>query len=226
MKAIRRHLLTAIILMIFILPGISQNDDFGVWYGISTSMSIKKKLDLEFQTQLRTFKNATKIDEGYLDGGIEYQWRKNVSFALNYRLSEVYEKDLDYHIRHKWFADIKAEHDIGNINLSGRFRLQRQDKTYFDSESDKIPDYHGRIRLKLEYKTPSFPLNPYIYVESFIRMFEYSDKRNDKNKYSAGITYKISKKQSIDAEYVFQRDYEPHLSDINLIAIEYKLKFK
>ncbi len=226
MKAIRQYLLPSFLLLLLLQPALGQDKDFGLWYGISTSMSVKKKFELELQTQLRTFDNASRIDEGYLEGGVEYKWCKYVSLALKYRFAEVYEKDLDYHVRHKWFADIKSGWETGNIDLSGRLRFQREDKTYFDSESDKIPDYHGRIKLKAEYKTPSFPVNPYINIESFIQMFQPVEKRIDKWRFGAGITYKIAKKQSIDAEYIFQRDYAPHLSNISLVTVEYKLKFK
>ncbi len=207
-------------------PALSQNDDFGIWYGLSTSLQTGKKLEFELKTQLRTFHDASKVDEGYLEGGVEYKWKKHVSFEMYYRFSKVLEKDLNYHIRHKWFADINADKDAGNINISGRFRFQRQDKTYFDNENDSHPEYHGRIRIKAEYKTPSFPVNPYVSAESFIMMFEPAEKRIDKYRYTAGLSFKINKKQSIDADYTFQHDLVPHLSNINLVAVEYKLKFK
>ncbi|HKK40784.1 MAG TPA: DUF2490 domain-containing protein [Bacteroidales bacterium] len=229
MRAIRfsRQLILPVLLLLFCSLTLSgQNNDFGIWYGVSTSMQVKKKLQLDLQTQLRTFNNASTVDEGYLEGGIEYKWKKYMSFEINYRFSKVYEKDLNYHTRHKWFADVKADHDVGRINFSGRLRFQRQDKTYYDSENDRLPEYHGRIRLKAEYKTPSFPVNPYISAESFIRMSEQDEDRIDKYRYTAGFTFKINKKQSIDADYTLQHDLAPHILNTSLIAIEYKFKFK
>jgi hypothetical protein len=225
MRIIRLFAVLVILLFFCVRPASSQDDDFGIWYGISTEYSPVKKLEIDLKTQLRTDDNASKINEGYLEGGLGYKINKHFSLAATYRVSKVFEKDSEYHFRHKLYADVKADEDLGNFNFSLRFRFQRQVKTYYDSENDKIPDYHGRIKLKTEYKTPSFPINPYISWETFCRLFEQSDKRFDKDRYSVGLTYKISGKQSIDAEYTFQRDYMPHISDIHLVSLEYNLKF-
>ncbi len=225
MRIIRLFIVLVFLLFICAKPAFSQDDDFGIWYGISTEYSPVKKLELDFKSQIRTYDNASRIDEGYLEAGPVYKINKHFSLAATYRVSKVYEKDSRYHFRHKLFADVKTDGELGNFEFSLRLRLQRQVKTYYDSENDKIPDYHGRIRLKTEYKTPSFPLNPYISFEAFCRLFEQSDKRFDKDRYTLGLTYKISGKQSIDAEYTFQRDYMPHIADIHLVSLEYNLKF-
>jgi hypothetical protein len=224
MKIIRFCATLLLLLFVYSMPSFSQ-DDFGIWYGISTEYSPVKKFEIDLKTQVRTFDNASRIDEGYLEGGLGYKINKHISLDATYRVSQVYEKDSRYHFRHKLFADVRADEDLGHFELSTRLRFQRQVKTYYDSEKDKIPDYYGRIRLKAEYKTPSFPINPYISWETFCRLFEQSDKRFDKDRYSLGLTYKISGKQSIDAEYTFQRDYMPHISDIHLVSLEYNLKF-
>lgn len=204
---------------------ISQDKDFGIWYGISTEHNVFKKLELDLSTCIRTFDNASKIEEAFLAGGLTYKFNKYLSVAGSYRITENIEDDNAYHLRHKWFVDLKGLLSFGDLSLSGRFRFQERYKTYFEDEGDKTPDSHGRIRLKAQYDIPSFPINPYVAEEIFCPMFTKTTRYIDKNRFTFGLEYNISKRHSIEAEYIFQRDYLPKLSDIHLIFINYNFKF-
>jgi hypothetical protein len=111
------------------------------------------------------------------------------------------------------------------MELSGRVRFQRRYKTYFEDEEDKIPDSHFRFKLKATYKTPSFPLNPFVEVEFFCPVFKESDILFDKKRLSSGVEYKISKHHSVEAGYLFQRDYKPDLIDDHIIEFNYNFSF-
>jgi predicted porin len=226
MKIIRRVTCFIAVLLFITPPVFSQNNDFGIWYGVNAEYSLKKKLSFTLETEVRTFNNASEIGEVFLEGGAGYKFNKHLSAAGSYRITNNLENDNEYHIRNKWMAELKGDESIGHFNFSGRFRFQRQTRTYFESIYDKFPRSYGRIRLKAEYKTPSFPINPYIYFETFFRMFEQSEKRFNKDRYAIGFEYKLTKRQSVEAEYFFQRDYLPHISGINIISLEYNLKFK
>lgn len=223
--AMIRRLLFVFILIFCSSLIYSQEKDFGIWYNLNSTTRLTKKLDLDFSLNLRTFNRAAKVDEGYTEIGLSWNLLKFLAFAGSYRLTEKLEDDSKYHIRHKWLADIKGTGDVGNFSFSGRFRFQRQDKIYIENSEDEIPDYYGRIRFKAKYNIKSFPLDPYLSYETFFRMFEYSEKRFDKNRFSVGAEYKINKKNSVEAAYLFQRDYLPHLSDISIISISYNFKF-
>ena len=41
----------------------------------------------------------------------------------------------------------------------------------------------------------------------------------------AGVELRILKQHSVEVEYIFQRDYLPHISDINIISVNYNFKF-
>jgi len=203
----------------------SQDKDFGLWYNIVVEHEFTKKLEVDLQTTVRTFDNASKIEEGFIEGEIAYKITKFLSAAASYRISENIEDDDTYHLRHKWFVGLKGDIEIWHLDISGRVRYQERYKTYFEDEEDKIPDSHFRFKLKTTYKTPSFPLNPFIEAELFCPIFKESDVVIDKKRFSAGIEYKISKKHSVEIEYLFQRDYQPKLTDDHIVALDYKFKF-
>src|SRR5450759_1148054 len=41
----------------------------------------------------------------------------------------------------------------------------------------------------------------------------------------AGVELRILKQHLVEVEYIFQSDYLPHISDINIISINYNFKF-
>jgi hypothetical protein len=98
-------------------------------------------------------------------------------------------------------------------------------KTYIKDNNDNYPDYTGIIKLKAIYKTPTFPIDPYVYAETFLPMFSDKSGTVGKNRFAAGAELKITKRHSVEIEYIFQRDYQPHLSDINIISVNYNIKF-
>jgi len=216
-----------IVLFSLLLPltGYAQKKDFGIWYGVSAEHKLTDKLEINLSTDIRTFNNAAKIEEAFLEGGLSYSLNKYLSLTGSYRLTKSIEDDNSYYFRHKSLLDFKGNLPIGNFSLTCRLRFQTGVKTYIEDEGDKHPEYTGRIKLKALYKTPSFPVNPYLYAESFCPMFSDKSGTIEKNRFAAGIEYSIAKRHSVEVEYIFQRDYVPHLSDIKVISINYKIKF-
>lgn len=223
MMTIRKVILTSMLLMV--ASAAYCQDDFGIWYNVSAEHKLVKRLQIDLSASLRTFSNAGKIEEAFLEGGLTFKITKFLSVAGAYRLTDSREKDDSYHIRHKWFADIKGSASIGDLLLIARIRFEERYKTYFLDENDNIPVSHGRYRLKALYNIPSFPVNPFISSEIFSPMFSDARRKIDKGRYMAGVEYNIAKRYSVEFAYMFQRDYLPHITDINIISLEYNLKF-
>jgi hypothetical protein len=216
------------ILFITILLTVSvfaQDKDFGIWYGVSASHKVTKKLGVDLSADVRTFNKAAKIEEAFLEGGLSYEFNKYLEAAGSYRLSKSIEDNDSYYFRHKFFVDVKGTLPAGNFSFSARLRFQARTKTYIQDANDEHPDYTGRVKVKAVYKTPVFPINPYVYVESFTPMFSDKTRSIEKIRYSAGLDFKIAKKHSVELEYILQHDYLPHLSDLNIISVNYNIKF-
>lgn len=202
-----------------------SQDDFGIWYSITAEKKLVKNLVLDFDANVRTNNNASEIDEAFFDIGLTYKINKYLSAAASYRFTEFRENDDLFHPRHKWFADLKGKLPLGDFEISARLRFQQRYKTYFEDENDKESKEVGRIKLKTLYDIPSFPVNPYLGAEFFFPMFSASKRSVEKNRFMAGFEFNIAKKHSIDLEYMFQRDFLPHISDMNIISVGYNLRF-
>jgi len=212
-------------LLLAALPVFSQDKDFGIWYGAGVRHEIVKNLDLNVSAVVRTFENAGRVDQGFLEAGFDYKFLKFLSAGLSYRLTDALEDDSEYHIQHKLFLDLRGTAKLSDFSFSARVRFQSRFRTYFEYADDKIPDYTLRLKLKAAYNTPSFPLNPYIYYEPFFPLNKDPERTLGKSRAAAGLELQITNKHSIDAEYIFQRDYLPDLSDISLISLSYNFKF-
>ena len=232
LKIVRMMMMTMMIkkwyilitLCILSLAASGQDKDFGIWYSVSAEHKLTKKLEIDLSTDIRTFNNASKIEEAFIEGGITYSLAKHITLAGSYRLTDKIENNNSYYYQHKIFLDLKGNVPSGNFSFSGRLRFQTRTKTYIQEESDNRPDYTGRIKVKAVYKTPVFPINPYVYIESFCPMFTEKTRTIEKNRFAAGLEFSIAKHHSAEIEYIFQRDYIPHLSDINIIFVNYIIK--
>ena len=203
----------------------SQKSDFGIWYEVNAEKSLSKKFDISGTFMVRTFDNASTVDQAFCELGASYSLIKYIGFALNYRIGNYLEKDDLYHLRHKWFADVKGSLPLSNFAFSARLRLQVMARTYYKNDADKAPEYDGRFKLKGEYKIPDFPVNPYLSFETFSPLFRNEGTLIDKSRSSVGLEYKITKKHLVETEYTYQRDTYPDLSILHIISFSYTFKF-
>jgi hypothetical protein len=218
-----------IFLLIFItsitLAGSSQNDDFGVWMGVDVSHHLFKKIDATLSGTVRTFNNSTKIEQSFIEGGASYELNRIFSMAASYRLSGKIEDNSQYYYRHKLFFDFKGEFQFNRISVSGRARLQTANKTYIEDDEDLETDYTARLKVKASVNLSASSFKPYIYCEPFFPLFTEDGFKVGKNRISAGTIIKITKRSSVDAGYIFQRDYLPHLADEHIISLTYRFHF-
>jgi hypothetical protein len=203
----------------------SQDSDFGLWYEVNAEKAINKKFDISGTVMLRTFDNASTLDQAFLELGASYNLNKYLGFSASYRIGNYLEDDDLYHLRHKWFGDIKGSLPLGNFVFSARLRLQIMARIYLEDAADDIAEYDGRLKLKGVYKIPDFPVNPYLSFETFSPVFRNEGRLIDKSRSTVGLEFKISKKHIFETEYIYQRDNVPHLSIMHIIALGYTFKF-
>ena len=226
MMMMNRRLLLLFLAVFFSGIIAAQGDDHGIWFGATLKHPITKKLDLEFSGAVRTFRNVSKIDQSFLEGGVGYTFNKYLSVAGQYRFIYSLEDDDHFHYRHRVSLDVKGNLPAGRFSFSARARFQRTELTYIEKKGDPEEKYYGRLKFKGTYDIPSFPLTPYIYWEPFAPMFTGAEFKIDRNRYAVGALLKISRKSSVETEFIFQRDFnKKSISDIQILSVNYILKF-
>ncbi len=222
-----------LVLMIFLLGSFSavfsQTPDFGIWYGVTAEHKFFKKLEFDLSGSIRTIDNASKIREDFIEGQLSYKIIKHFAIGGGYRPEYRLDKDDTYHWRHVWFAEVKGSVPVGRLSLSARFRFEDRYKTYFLDRNDEVPVAHGRYRLKAFYNIRKFPVCPYAEAEYFTPMFRKAIQNPEpgigKKRYTCGLEYYFARKQSFEVEYIYQLDYFPHLTKMNILSLNYAIKF-
>lgn len=225
MMTTKRTLLAVFLSLVSIFSH-SQKSDFGIYYGLESEIRLVKKLELDIEANVRTLENASRINQMYLEPGLTYKLNKYFSVGAGYRFSEFIQGDDKFHPRHRWFANIKGKASAGAFQISGRLRFQQTYRTYIKNESVRNPYENVRFKLKTLYKTPSFPVNPYLATELYTPLFQEHEKIFNRRKYIAGAEYKISKKHAIELEYMFQEDFSAadKKKTRNVISVNYSFK--
>lgn len=203
----------------------AQKKDFGIWYETSAEFPVGKKAETVISAEARTFDNASKLEEAFLEAEISYKFNDYLAAAASYRISENIEDDDAYHIRHKWFIHIKGTIPLRRLDISGRIIFQQRYKTWFEDENDKLPTSHARFRVKARYNIPAFPVDPYLSGELFCPLFKDSERVIDKKRAGGGVDIKITSRHELQTGIIFQRDYFPDLTDESILILGYTYTF-
>jgi predicted porin len=73
-----------------------------------------------------------------------------------------------------------------------------------------------RNKVKIEYRTKKFPVDPYIAYELFFRTNQ-KDQKLSQQRFDIGIDYSINKKNSLKAYYRYQQQLNATAPDQNFI---------
>ena len=203
----------------------AQDRDFGMWYAVNAEKAFSKRFEISGNATVRTYDNGSTINQGFMELGVSYNLNRYFGIGATYRLANYLDDNYYYHIRHRWFGDVKGSLPIGDFSFSLRLRFQMTSKTYLEDTNDDRLRYYGRAKLRALYKTPHFPVNPYVSFETFSPMFRSSEDLVTKSRTTLGAEYKISKRHYVDVEYIYQRDLKPHLSIIDILSLSYTFKF-
>jgi hypothetical protein len=200
-----------------------QKSDFGIWYNISAQKELARKLNLNLGVTLRSSDNACKVNEAFIQGGLAYDLTRHVSISGLYRYTVGMGTDGFYHPINKIFTDLNGSMHIGSFDFWGRFRFQQRFYNYIEKVNNSLDDSHVRYLLSTTYKKTGLPFDPFIYVELFAPINNSCVKMFDKERYSAGVNYRTTKNNIVEAGYILQHDYECRIS--HLISITYKMHF-
>jgi hypothetical protein len=214
-------------LLFFTISGIllSQDNDFGIWYGMSGTYRFDKHVDLKISASLRTIENASETDQYFGEGGISYRFNDYVSCEGSYRIINKKEIDSAFHFRHKLFFNIMGTLPAGRFIFDGRLMYQKTMESYMEDESSVLSRNYARLKLKTSYSSPTSPLKPFVYIETFVPVFKNNGFDIKKTRYSAGVEVKISHHSSFEASYIFEKFNKAAVQDMNIISFNYDLVF-
>ena len=173
-----------------------------------------KKLKLTVMPQLRFDENFS-LDKYLFEAEAEYKLTKFLDVAATYRfvVNPRDTKDTEYFNRYGFSATAKK--DFGNFEPAFRLR-------YSNYADDDVSDKSFiRYKASLKYDIPKCKLTPFVAAE----LFQQTDGGDlYKMRYSAGLDYKLFKKNYIGVSYKFDY-YKTDYLNKHIISLGYKIKF-
>lgn len=209
----------ASLILIFLLTGMQLSaqdieNNFKIRTEAELSFEPIKNLKLNFIPELR-FDDSFSLDKYLLEGEAVYKPVKFLSLAASYRfVGDLQENNVtEYYNRFAFSATAKKEFK----------RFETALRLRYTNDADDEISYGDFLRYKttLKYDIPKSKLTPFLAVEAFQRL---SDGDLYKMRYSAGVDYKLFKKNYIGLSYkldYYQKEYKNN----HILSVGYKIKF-
>jgi len=204
-------------ILIFILPIsiFAQENDFQTWTSISVSKKIIKKTNLTIKQGVRFKENSSLYSKLFTDLKIKSKYNKHFSFAIGYRFSNDWNKQLALSQKNRFYSDIYYKDKYKKRFLFDvRARLQTQ---------GDIEGYATTFRHKsaLAYNIPKTKLEPSVALEYFL---PFESMLIEKLRYTIGLSHPITKDLDAKISYRIQQEFYTNNPE-TLFIFEGKLSY-
>jgi len=203
----------------FLTTNAQNNQDFGVWTGISTGYKVNKKIKLNGDVQMRTFENSQALKQLFVDFSLSYKINKRFKGGLSWRGKESYVA-INPLFYNRFGLDLSWSKKIIK-----RTRLSLRSRTQYTIVPNSLNKPYERTRLKLTYKLKK-GLYLFAQDELFFNLNSGGNPIYDKNRFGLGATKKLNKKIDLTAKYLRIVDigvYRPLTMNVLFVAVSVKI---
>jgi hypothetical protein len=202
-------------------------NDAGLWTTFNLDKKLNDKFSIFATEEFRLRENFSRVNLFYTDLGVEYRPVKVLKVALSYRLIEKNLDDDSYSYRHRFMLDITLKKKFGKFVLSYRQRLQREVRNINSSSDGFMPEWYSRnkftVKLDLDKKITPYIAAEFRYQIVNPRAVEINGLWH-RNRYSAGLDYKVNDKNAFGLYYLVQQEYNVSApQNLYIVGIEYSL---
>jgi hypothetical protein len=224
----KKNIIFLFFLFSFSITGFGQaTNDAGLWATFNLDKKLNEKFSLFLTEEFRMRENITAINLFYTDLGVEVRPAKFLKVSLAYRLIEKNLDDDMYSYRHRLMLDITLKKKWGDFICSYRNRLQCEVRNVYSSRDGALPEWYSRNKFTVKYDFGK-PIIPYVSAEfryqiSNPRALE-SDQTWHRNRFAAGLDYKVNDKNTFGLYYLIQNEYNVSApQNLYIIGVEYSL---
>jgi hypothetical protein len=178
----------------------AQEDDFGTWIEIGLEKQITKNFRLEFEEEIRIFKNFGELDRIATGLGGAYTFNKYLRAGAGY--TWLYKNRVNRELwehRHRFHLYLRGRYKIDRFTFTLRERLQ---STFVDESIPGFgynPRIYLRSRLQAAYNIKGSDFTPFTSAEMYYQLNNPKGNQIDNMRYTLGSGWAISKNFDIDA---------------------------
>jgi hypothetical protein len=211
-----RTIQNSILLILFCsFSALAQENDFQTWFSFSVNKKIIKKTTLSVKTGLRLRENSRLYSKQFTDVKIKRKYNKSISYAVGYRFSNDWDKQLELSQKNRVYSDIYYKDKYKKRFLfDARARLQTQ---------GNIEGYPATFRHKsaLAYNIPKIKLEPSVALEYFL---PFESMLIEKLRYTIRLSHPITKDLNAEIAYRIQQEFYANNPE-TLFIFEGKLSY-
>jgi len=212
-----RTIQNSILLILFCsFSALAQEKDFQTWSSFLLNKKIIKKTNLSIKQGVRFRENSSLYSKLFTDLKIKNKYNKHFSFAIGYRFSNDWNKQLELSQKNRFYSDIYYKDKYKKRFLFDvRARLQTQ---------GNIEGYAATFRHKsaLAYNIPKTKLEPSVALEYFL---PFESILIEKLRYTIGLSHPITKDLNVEIAYRIQQEFYAN-NPQTLFIFEGKLAYK
>ncbi len=202
-------------------------NDAGLWTTFTIEKELKNNTTVFLTEEYRVKENFTRTNLFYTDIGVAVRPIKPLKIALSYRSIEKYMLDNTFSYRHRLMLDILLKHKIGNYSIAFRQRFQSEVRNVNSSNDGAVPEWYSRSKFQLKYDLNK-RITPYIAAELRYQINNprniESDRLWHRQRYSLGLDYKQSDRNTFGLYYLIQNEYNVSApQNLYIVGLEYTL---
>jgi long-subunit fatty acid transport protein len=212
------------ILLLLCSTAYGQYQDVRLWTSFSIRYNLTKKWRINLEEEARFFNNISRLDKLNTELTLSYQINKLVGGGFLYRLISNANNPENYEFGHRFAAFVDVQKNYSRWTGSLRTTYQKTYPEFLHTSEWYIPEDYIRILAEVSYRLKNGKTEPYTNIEFWYRLSPEKQSFIDQYRFTAGVQYKINKRNRLDLFYRIQQEIQ--VKDpltAHIIGIGYRL---
>ncbi len=190
-----------------------------------------RNLKLSIEQQLRFDDNISVFDKTYTEINARYRFWNQLDLGIGYRYiflndNHGQEQGIEKYYRIHYY--ISHQFEFNRFEMKNRIKFQNR-KEILDNSIDCLEEIRNcwRVKSSLNYNIKRCKFDPFLSAEIFLPTNQWENKLHNRYRLSIGADIKLSKKQKISVEYMFDHEIKSWNPEIfHIIQINYIFSIK
>jgi Protein of unknown function (DUF2490) len=215
----RKSIILCGLICLFQVSWGQNENDAGLWTGLSVGLDLGKGLTGEIAPQIRLDENMSRISGAFSDFGIEKKLHDNLDLSLEYR-GGLRRNDDFYEGQHRFSSGLTAKLDVKKFRLAYTVRYQLSPSL---NGGDRDVDIKNVLRQKVGVKYGG--IKKYELATSFEVFVDGEESGFSDWRWQGSVERKFSKRKFLSLGYLVQKNlYDLNMDFVVLMTYKYELK--
>lgn len=190
-----------------------------------------RNLKLSVEQQLRFDDNISVFDKTFTEFNVRYRFWNQLDLGIGYRyifLNDNHGQEQGIERYHRVHYYISHQFKLKRFEIENRINFQSR-KEILDKSIDCLKETRNYWRFKsgLNYNIRKCKFDPFFSAEILLPTNQWENKLHNRYRLSIGTDIKLSKKQKISVEYMFDREIKNWNPEVfHIIQINYIFTIK